>query len=198
MKYENTGLYHFCLQLTLAIQRNLLPKERLIVYVRKATVDKFPDGFSFFLQKWWHKFYMPIYKAAHCWSSTYQNTNYFPVRRALPVVFTIHDLNFLYDEQKTLDKQLKYKKAIQKKIDKAAFIVSISQYVMDDVKKHFNLGTKPSQVIYNGCSISQEVQPFLDEAKKPTAPFLFTIGTIVEKKNFHVLPAYWLTIIFCW
>lgn len=188
MKYENTGLYHFCLQLTLAIHKNLLPTERIIVYVRKATVEKFPIGFSFFLQKWWHKMYMPIYKAAQCWSATYQNTNYFPFRRDLPVVFTIHDLNFLYDEQKSVAKQEEYKKAIQKKIDKAAFVVCISEYVMNDVKQHFKLGNKPSQVIYNGCSISQEVIPFLEQAKKPAAPFLFTIGTIVEKKNFHVLP----------
>lgn len=59
---------------------------------------------------------------------------------------------------------------------------------MDDLQKHLNISNIFSQVIYNGCNFDTNsvIDPPLI---LPHKPFLYTIGTITEKKNFHVLPA---------
>ncbi len=189
MKYHNTGLYHYCLQLGLAIKRNLnKEKETLKIYVRAPEAVDFGPGFSFIKQHHLHKFFMPFTKTADVWHCTYQGSNYFPFRKKLPVVLTIHDLNFLYDEHKSSSKQLKYLKKLGKKIKHAHHIVTISNFVLEDVKKHFDVKNKSCSVIYNGCNISDMVIEDLPETQKPSAPFLYTIGTVIDKKNFHVLP----------
>ena len=66
--------------------------------------------------------------------------------------------------------------------------MAISEYVLIDIQQHFDLVNKRYSVIYNGCNKGfNSVNP-IPFNKKIDAPFLFTIGTIVDKKNFHVLP----------
>lgn len=188
MKYANTGLYHYCLQLGKAIEHNLQNDESLKLYVRAATAPDFGDGFSLINQQSLHKFFMPIPNGVNVWHCTYQGSNYFPYRKGLPVVLTIHDLNFLYDEFKSAAKQKRYIKKLEKKIKRASHIVAISHFVLNDVKTHFNVDQKSCSVIYNGCNISSTTVPELAPSKQPATPFLYTIGTVVDKKNFHVLP----------
>jgi glycosyltransferase involved in cell wall biosynthesis len=131
---------------------------------------------------------MPLKKSYTVWHSTYQGTQYFPFRKRKGVVFTIHDLNFLYDESKTVKKKQKYLRQHARKINAADHIVAISNFVLEDVRKHFNLNNKPCSVIYNGCNIPAPLTGDLPGFKKPGSPFLYTIGTVTDKKNFHVLP----------
>ncbi|MEO7444378.1 MAG: glycosyltransferase family 1 protein [Ferruginibacter sp.] len=188
MKFPNTGLYHYCLQLGLALKRNLQePAERLSLYVRPPVTPEFSQGYDIIERHPLHKFYMPVPAGKSVWHCTYQGSNYFPFRKKLPVVLTIHDLNFLY-ENKTPEKQQKYLGKLEKKIRHADHVVAISNFVLEDVKKHFDMNSKACSVIYNGCNISTGILPRLAENKQPAQPFLFTIGTVTDKKNFHVLP----------
>jgi glycosyltransferase involved in cell wall biosynthesis len=188
MKYPNTGLYHYCLQLGKALQRNLdAEQETLKLYVRKEAVPAFGDHYSCIPQHSLHKFFMPLKKEYAVWHSTFQGTNYFPFRKKLKVVLTIHDLNFLY-ENKTPEKEQKYMKSLAKKIKHADHLVCISDFVLNDVKKHFDLTLKPCSVIYNGCNVPPAIIEELPATTRPKAPFLFSIGTVTDKKNFHVLP----------
>jgi glycosyltransferase involved in cell wall biosynthesis len=189
MKYANTGLYHYCLQLGKAIQRNLQSEEELKLYVRAATAPDFGDGYSFINQHSLHKFFMPVPAGTAVWHCTYQGSNYFPYRKKLPVILTIHDLNFLYDEFKSAAKQKKYINKLKNKINNSSHIVAISHFVLNDIKANFEIKDIPCSVIYNGCNISESTLPELPRHKQPTQPFLYTIGTVVDKKNFHVLPA---------
>lgn len=189
MKYANTGLYHYCLQLAQALQRNLdEEREHLNLYVRESTMPAFGKGFSFIPQHTLHKFWLPVKKGYSVWHATYQATQYFPFRKKMPVVLTVHDLNFLYDESKDAAKKQKYLRQHAQKIQHADHVVAISEYVLNDIKKHFDVSGKPCSVIYNGCNISASVEPAIDASKKPAQDFLYTIGTITDKKNFHVLP----------
>ena len=189
MKYPNTGLYHYCLQLAMAIQRNLdKNRESLQVYVREPEAPAFGPGFDIIPQNSLHKFYMPYPADTAVWHCTYQGSNYFPFRKKVPVVLTIHDLNFLYDEHKSHEKKQQYLTKLAQKIHSAGHIVAISNYVLTDIKKHFDISEKKCSVIYNGCNISAFTLPALAANKIPAVPFLFTIGTVVDKKNFHVLP----------
>ncbi|MGN6164136.1 MAG: glycosyltransferase family 4 protein, partial [Flavisolibacter sp.] len=116
-----------------------------------------------------------------------QGTMYYPWHRNIKVVLTVHDLNFLYDESKSDAKKKKYLKQLADKVKRADYIVAISQFVLDDLKKNIPLAGKPAKVIYNGCTLD-EIEYLTAPSFVPDAPFIFTIGTIVDKKNFHVLP----------
>ncbi len=189
MKYPNTGLYHYCLNLGFALQQNLdKDNEELYLYVRKKANADFNNDFNFINQHSLHKFYMPMGKKYNVWHCTYQGSNYFPFTKKIPVILTIHDLNFLYDEQKNEKKKEKYLKQLAAKIASADQIVAISQFVLQDIKQHFDVKNKPCKVIYNGCNTAIQFNNITPVEKKINADFIYTIGTVVDKKNFHVLP----------
>jgi glycosyltransferase involved in cell wall biosynthesis len=186
MKYPFTGLYYYCLHLTKNL--NLTNKDKMFCfYVREEERRLFKHSCTI-KQHPLHKFLLPSLKGFSLWHSTFQGTMYFPWHRKIKVVFTIHDLNFLYDVSKTPQKRNKYLALLRAKIQRADHIVAISNYVLNDVRKHIDISEKACSVIYNGCTI-QKITSLADPVLKPTASFLFTIGTIIEKKNFHVLPA---------
>ena len=107
--------------------------------------------------------------------------------RSIKIVLTIHDLNFLYDENKEEFKKKRELRKLQRKIDRADHLVAISEFVADDLRRNLRLSGKSITVIYNGCNI-KETMDLEPPAINPSGKFLYTIGTIVDKKNFHVLP----------
>lgn len=189
MKYANTGLYHYCLNLGLALQHNLdIENESLYLYVRQKTNAAFNKDFNFINQHALHKFFMPMKKEYSVWHCTYQSSNYFPFTKKVPVVLTVHDLNFLYDEHKNEEKKTRYLKQHAAKIAAADYIVAISEFVMQDIQRNFDVQHKPCKVIYNGCNTALQLSNITPVTKQIDAPFIYTIGTVVDKKNFHVLP----------
>lgn len=189
MKYANTGLYHFCLQLCNALQTAISASdgEALYVYTNQQASKAFSQPVNYIEPKFWHKWYLPLTKKFSVWHATHQSTDYFPARTKTPIVLTIHDLNFLYDSDKNTQKQKRYLQALQHKIDNANHIIAISKYVKKDILQHCDVKNKPISVIYNGCNINETG---ISQAPNylPQQPFLFTIGTVTAKKNFHVLP----------
>jgi glycosyltransferase involved in cell wall biosynthesis len=186
MKYPFTGLYYYCLHLKKNLQAINEDKE-LCFYIREMNKDLFRDSCTF-IQHSLHKFFFPSLKDFSIWHSTYQGTMYYPWKQKIKILFTVHDLNFLYDESKSEWKKKRYLSQVAAKIDRADHIVAISNFVLSDIKKHINIDGKQCSVIYNGCNI-EEVVDLAEPVSKPEVPFLFTVGTIVDKKNFHVLPA---------
>lgn len=98
-------------------------------------------------------------------------------------ILTIHDLNALY-EQTQFGTGDFYKNNLQKKIDRADVVTFISEFTKSEVEKNFDLKSKRLKVIYNGISLGARASkpPLVPEGK-----FLFTVGTVLPKKNFHVL-----------
>ena len=187
MKYPHTGLYHYCLQLGLSLQKMVDENaEELKFYVRPGHQKTFGEDALYIEQHGLHKFFMPT-KNVRIWHTTYQATNYFPFRKKVKVVFTIHDLNVLHENKMSPKRLQKELNKIQKRIDAADHIVAISHFTLADVKKYLKLNNKPATVIHNGCNI-QPIQNIESPQNRPTAKFLFTLGTINAKKNFHVLP----------
>ena len=187
MKYPHTGLYHYCLQLGLALQKIVDHNtEQLSFYVRKGLEKSFGNNASYIEQNSLDKYFMPI-KKSEIWHTTYQATNYFPFRKKLKIVLTIHDLNVLHENRKSAHKLKKAISKIQKRVDRANHIIAISEFTLADIKKNLNIGNTPTTVIYNGCNFNT-IQNLMLPQLKVTEPFLFTLGTINAKKNFHVLP----------
>ena len=187
MKYNPTGLYHFCLHLGQALLYMKLPEESLVFYTDKTNKGIFGPNEKYLLQQPLHKIFLPSVKKYNVWHTTHQDSMYQPQNGKIPVVLTIHDLNFLKGNLKNHAKQHAYLKRLQQKINKADHVVAISNYVLNDLKEHINIGNTPVSVIYNGCNITP-IPKLLAPEHAPQHPFLFTIGTITEKKNFHVLP----------
>lgn len=189
MKHRDTGLYHYCKELSLALVKQ--PKECSIdFYVPESAIGFVNAPTNYQQQKWWHKIFNPVASKYKVWHCTYQSSNYFPSNSGVKKILTIHDLNFMYDERKSAEKKKKYLKQVQRHIDQSTYITAISKFTLDCVRQHLDLGSKPSAVIYNGCNLPAADLIFTKPACiNFSNPYIFSIGTIALKKNFHVLPA---------
>jgi glycosyltransferase involved in cell wall biosynthesis len=76
---------------------------------------------------------------------------------------------------------------VQSNIDRADHIVCVSQFTLTTVNTHLRLANCPVEVIYNGCNVNDF--PAFDQPRyHPIRPYIFSLGTVLPKKNFHVLP----------
>ncbi|WP_118974538.1 glycosyltransferase family 4 protein [Taibaiella koreensis] len=185
MKYSNTGLYHYCLNLGLHIARQQDPaREQMAFFIPPNAVPAFQGPVLY--QHPLRKFLMPALRSFDIWHGTYQNSDYLPFRnRRIKVVLSIHDLNFLY-EPKSKAKKERYLRHLQANIDRSDAIVCVSRFCYDDVQRHCDTGNKQVYTIHNGTNHLEQPSLF-PYSYKPARPFLFSLGTLCAKKNFHVL-----------
>lgn len=184
LKHPNTGLFFFCDQLSTALYKQAVfhPGHELGFYVPTNYVGKFGKECCYLKNYSFQEcfFWNPQIKL---WHSAYQLSRCMPYNTK--IVQTIHDLNYLYEKLPDRRKK-RLEQRIDRNIRKASHLVTISEFVKKDVLNHFDIGDTPIDVVYNGCNI---YSGSIDIPKKqPTRPFLFTIGTMISKKNFHVLP----------
>jgi glycosyltransferase involved in cell wall biosynthesis len=188
MKYPYTGLYNFCFQLGNALLEHIdTIKENISFYMPSSAGKMFGSNAHYIPQNIFHKLWLPTVKPLTIWHSTNQDTSYMPADSKVRCVLTIHDLNFFYEHKDSPGKIKKSLRKIQKQIDHADRICAISEFVKKDIERNLELHSKTVEVIYNGCNISFTENLALPEFI-PQGPFIFTIGTIMAKKNFHVLP----------
>lgn len=190
MRYRNTGLYHYCLNIGMQInaifQQQAEPLMKL--YVPPAEADSFGNPQITIVEKPWHRFVKPFLWDCRIWHAPFQSGRMLPDRkkhRSCKVVLTIHDLNALHEGQPK-DVQDRSVAHTQELINKSDALVCISEFTKSDVLKHCEVGNKPIYVIHNGThSLHQPLCS--DQAIKPSRPFLFGMGDLNAKKNFHVL-----------
>ncbi|WP_343689811.1 glycosyltransferase family 1 protein [Chitinophaga sp.] len=186
MKNPNTGLFEFCKQLGFALLKNKAADEEMIYYVPKQYQGFFGDNATYKKKNSLHKFCIPPNIKPDIWHTTFQSSRYMPSTGRSKKVLTIHDLNCIH-EKFPPQKIKRILHSVQDNINRADHVVTISQFVMDDVKTHLHLKDKPASVVLNAAHI--EAYPDFDApAYRPAQPFLFTIGGVNAKKNFHVLP----------
>lgn len=183
IKHPNTGLYSFCTQLTFAIEaiKDQYGLDTTYLITRKC-LKHLPE-IKYRLLNFWDKCYFKVNRDIKVFHATFQLGKYIP--KNSKVILTIHDLNFLYE--KSSSKSLKLKNRVQKNIDRADYLVAISEFAKQDVLKHLDIKNKPFDVIYNGCTFYSGPQ-IEKPLYLPNGEFIFTIGTVLPKKNFHVLP----------
>lgn len=167
IKDPYSGLGQFCAHLKYHFDQSSLD----INYWIPGKFQKLAKKFPFLLSN------CDIFHAVH------QDSPYIPWRKKTKYILTIHDLNAL-TENTDMIYQERYKKTLQKKIDRADAITFISEFTKSEVEKKFNLKNKRTEVIYNGISLTQTSTP---PAIIPAGKFIFSVGTVLPKKNFHVL-----------
>lgn len=167
IKDPYSGLGQFCQHLKTFFDKST----QSIHYFIPNKRQKLAKHFSFLLPK------------CHLFHAVHQDSPFVPWRFKTKYILTIHDLNAL-SENKNPTFQKKYKENLQKKIDRAFIITYISFFTKKEVEAIFKTDNKKSFVIYNGISLPHtSTTPLLI----PTSKYLFSIGTVVPKKNFHVL-----------
>ena len=102
-------------------------------------------------------------------------------------MYTLYDFSYLIEDATNIKRNQRLLKETQQRINRADYITGISQFVIDEAAKHLDLGNKPTKAIQLGCTIS-EFPDFNAPKYRPARPFLFTIGLVQPRKNFHVLP----------
>lgn len=117
------------------------------------------------------------------WHVLHQDARYLPNART-PYVLTIHDLNFL--GEKSPRKARRRLNRVQRLVDGASAITVISHFVEGVVRENLDLGGKSVEVIHNGLCSDPE-QPGARPGFLPNSPYLFALGVVRRKKNFHVL-----------
>lgn len=189
MKYPHTGLFYFCKQLAQSLLRQTAntPIDMQLLMPSNQQ-HHFKAGTSILPIQFWYKYFLPKFNQISVWHTTSQDSAYFPFNIQQPIVLTIHDLNYFHDQRKLSSKRQEWLKQLQKKVDASSHIVFISAYTAKDVQAHINLKGKPFSIIYNGCNFNESTIA-TPPVHAPQSPFIFSIGTIAVKKNFHVLPA---------
>lgn len=167
IKDPYSGLGQFCQHLKNYFDKSSLP----IQYFIPNKKQKLAKHLSILLPK------SSVFHAVH------QDSPFLPFSSSTKYILTIHDLNALTENTEPVFQE-RYKQSLQKKIKRASIITFISFYTKEQMEKTFDLSHKKTFVIYNGISL-----PTISRAPavKPNGQFIFSIGTVVPKKNFHVL-----------
>ncbi len=192
MRYRNTGLYHYCLNIGIRVN-DLLKSQNapaMKMYVPPAEANAFGQAGYCITEKKWHKVFKPFLLNCKVWHAPFQSGRIIPDERkhkSAKVLLTIHDLNALH-EGKPEDEQIKSIAHTQRLINRSDAIVCISEFTRQDVLKNCDAGNKPLYVIHNGTHKVHAPQ-LKEHSLKPARPFIFGMGDLNTKKNFHVLLA---------
>lgn len=188
MRFPNSGLYYYCLNLGEELYKQTANDEDLTINMYVPAAEKNTFFHHTTAERKWHKLWKPFLKKNSIWHTPFQSGRMFvdkAIRPDIRTVLTIHDLNFLH-EGKTQQEQEKSLAHTQKLIDRNDVLICISDFTKNDVLKHCNIREKPIYTIHNGCN------PIHPPTRKPTAiqtnqAFLFGLGYVNRKKNYKVL-----------
>jgi glycosyltransferase involved in cell wall biosynthesis len=185
---EYNGLYQYSKFLGQSIADLSQDFFELNFYLPENNFGIFGDHVKYVPHVSHNKFYMRHTKQFDVWHITNQISWYRPFNKTTKVVFTIHDLNYLIEEKQNIRRNKRLLKEIQHRINRSHHLTAISEFAKQQVLQNLDVGDRPFDVIHNGCTVN-EYAGFDSPAYRPHKPFLFSIGTIQKRKNFHVLPA---------
>lgn len=183
-----SGLYQVCFNLGNALLKQADPAtEQFTFYIHKSQDQLFGKDQRYIIHKESYRFFQHKLQACDVWHSSIQDARIKPFNRRTKVVLTIHDLNFLIQRKNEPGKIKKYLGRVQANVNRADHIVCISEFTKQTVLQHLKTNGKPVDVIYNGSTV-KEFAGFDSPVYRPAKPYIFALGALVPKKNFHTLP----------
>jgi glycosyltransferase involved in cell wall biosynthesis len=183
------GLYHFCYQLGFHMAANPPEDIELSLYVPKKKLGLFGDNVKYAVQRSRDKFYRFGTGQYDIWHVATTISWYRPFNKRTKTILTIHDLNFLDQAEFKASGRKRYLRLTQEKVKRADYLTFISEFAHQQASQHMDLHNKPYKIVYNGCNAPFAGMGFHEPRDKPKKPFLFSIGQLHSRKNFHVLPA---------
>lgn len=186
IRYPLNGIGQYCTRLgevlgKLEIEANYHFEAHLLVPPAKKWC--FGDKLKYYCEKKYLRLFPFFQKTFDLWHSTHQSPRHIPFFKKTKYVLSIMDLNFIEEvrNKELVDNELA---RIQKLVDRADYITVISHFVENDIRKHLEIKNTPIEVVYMSHSLNLELvpKPFHVDGK-----FLFSIGVVDPKKNFHVL-----------
>jgi len=187
LKHINCGLGQVAFNYGEYFKQNYLGDgiSQIYLLLPKKMIGDFGPAVKYISSNWWHKIFPFLLPKCNVWHAIHQLSHFHPFYSDTKLILTIHDLNFLYEKNKS--KSDRYLQKVQNEIDRADKIICISEFTKDETERFIKLNGKKIEVIYNG------VEQFDSNiAKRPDfiikdKSFFFSIGQIKKKKNFHVL-----------
>ncbi len=188
MRYPNTGLYYFGKSLSRALMRQNNHRFDLRLFLHKTTREFDTDLIEKEYFKKYQKFFYLNSNKIDLFHFTDQHSRLKSKKvKSGKKIMTIHDINQVHEEMIEKKRDI-YLKKLGERINACDKIVTISHFAKNDVLSYFPEAAGKISVIYNGAD-KLELKPGHQPAYLPQKPFLFSIGIVSAKKNFHVLPA---------
>lgn len=186
MRHPNSGLYHYCLNLGNYVYEELDHRhERIKYFVPPAEALSFREDRNVIVEKPYHRFVRPFMKNCSVWHAPFQSGRMLPRKsKYLKILLTIHDLNPLHEGKSAAEARQSVAHT-QSLIDQSDAIVCISEFTRSDVVKNCEVRSKPIYVVHNGTH--HVAEPSDPVSYLPIRPFLFGMGYVNRKKNYHVL-----------
>lgn len=204
LRHINTGLGRFSLHLAHELLALTPGRFEPVFFLPDGCEQYFPTGgFDRIGVAEWKKeglrrFVRPLVKpllprsALALWHTTHQAAKYLPFDSRIPLLLTIHDLNFLHDEHGNVarpplsGRHRRKLASVQRLVDRACAIATDSAYVADEVRAFLEVGDRPVHVVPLGLA-----EPPRTSVARPSflppGPFFLTVGNCLPHKNFHVL-----------
>lgn len=180
-----SGLGQFSYHLAGELMKQPIAEELDFLVPSRETSQRFIEkGNITFVKAGLQKRYFPQLNPAYAfWHSTQQFPSFLPGEQT-PMILTIHDLNFM--SGKSPGKATGYLNRLQKLVDRAQVITTISRFTLQEIEKYLNLRGKDVSVIYNGIP-SQTSSKASRPAYLGTEQYFFSIGVFKRSKQFHTL-----------
>jgi glycosyltransferase involved in cell wall biosynthesis len=181
LRNPNSGLGQFCRSLGNALLEVAPPDHQLSFVVPPGMESTFPAPAM--RTKWWMRFQTPSY--ADVWHAPHQDVWIRPPAAAR-LVLSIMDLNFLERAEYSDAKKARRLAAVQKKVDAADAIATISDFTATVVRRHLKVPDVPLRVIHLGNPLDGVTRGAPVNGLRANGFFLF-VGVIHPKKNVKTL-----------
>lgn len=190
LRNPNSGLGQFCGALGAALLKEQPAGSRVSFIVPPDQFGAYGPGAATVKTAWWHRFRAPM--PADVWHATHQDV-WIRAPRDTPVVLSIMDLNFLERSDYSEARKARRLAAVQRKVDSAAAIATISHFTADVVRRHLRVPDVPVEVIHLGNPMESPIAraglrtPNPAMARLAPGSFFLFVGVIHPKKNVRTL-----------
>lgn len=186
MRKPFAGKYTYCKSLAEALVRESNRRNEPLGLYFPPKAGPFLEDFYHLDWNRCHQFWLPLGKDIRLFHSASPISKYYPRFSRVPVLTTIHDLNFLHYD---MDPRKKRQDASRTRaaFRRSARIVTISEDARNDILAHYDCTGKTIDVIYNG--VDRYEGPVTTPERVPDGPFLLSVCRVTRSKNLQTLPA---------
>lgn len=186
MRFEHTGLHTFGQSLGRQLAQQGAGRFDMHAYVYPPQHGFLGDRASYVRHRKYHRWYFPQGRKFDVVHFADQYCRFGPERVGAATIMTVHDLNQVHEQPEGSRKLGKHMQRMARKIAGVDRVVAISEFVKSDILRFFPDAAGKVSVIYNGVEAGQAPDGHQPRFVPP-GRFLFTVGMVCPKKNFHVL-----------